>query len=142
MLVLVLYRSLPACFSSECKTSSFRLVGTMPFWPSASERSADVRGSVECGAGMMRRRFVGADVLGKVCLLLPTDVNVTDLCCSDFVVAAACGNCNSVVEVPYSGFDRMSLWGLVCFVACLISGIPGFTAGRGFNPAGGAPGGG
>ncbi|KZV24518.1 putative ribosome-binding factor A, chloroplastic [Dorcoceras hygrometricum] len=67
---------------NECKTSSFRLVGTTPFWPSASERSADVRGSVECGAGLMRCRFVGADVLGKVCLLLPIDVNAIQRSCS------------------------------------------------------------
>ncbi|KZV39119.1 CDP-diacylglycerol--inositol 3-phosphatidyltransferase 1 [Dorcoceras hygrometricum] len=40
------------------------------------------------------------------------------------------------------GFDPMSLWGLVVFLAVLFSGNPGFTAGRGFNPAGGAPGGG
>ncbi|KZV22050.1 u-box domain/leucine-rich repeat protein [Dorcoceras hygrometricum] len=44
---------------------------------------------------------------------------------------------------PYWGLTPMSLWGLACFVClCLFSGIPGFTAGRGFNPAGGAPGGG
>ncbi|KZV15830.1 hypothetical protein F511_07777 [Dorcoceras hygrometricum] len=35
----------------------------------------------------------------------------------------------------------MSLWGLVCFFVMLFSGNPGSTAGRGFNPAGGAPGG-
>ncbi|KZV48795.1 hypothetical protein F511_09216 [Dorcoceras hygrometricum] len=40
------------------------------------------------------------------------------------------------------GFDPMSLWGLVCFFVMLFSGNPGSTAGRGFNPAGGAPGGG
>ncbi|KZV52376.1 hypothetical protein F511_32599 [Dorcoceras hygrometricum] len=43
---------------------------------------------------------------------------------------------------PYWGLTPMSLWGLVCFVClCLISGIPGFTAAHGFNPAGGVPGG-
>ncbi|KZV43307.1 phosphoenolpyruvate carboxykinase [Dorcoceras hygrometricum] len=40
------------------------------------------------------------------------------------------------------GFDPMSLWGLVVFLVVLFSGKPGFTAGRGFSPAGGAPGGG
>ncbi|KZV25787.1 hypothetical protein F511_40595 [Dorcoceras hygrometricum] len=35
----------------------------------------------------------------------------------------------------------MSLRGLVCFFVALFSGNPGSTAGRGFNPAGGAPGG-
>ncbi|KZV53934.1 Pentatricopeptide repeat-containing protein [Dorcoceras hygrometricum] len=40
------------------------------------------------------------------------------------------------------GFDPMSLQGLVCFFVALFSGNPGSTAGRGFNPAGGAPGGG
>ncbi|KZV36985.1 hypothetical protein F511_20960 [Dorcoceras hygrometricum] len=40
------------------------------------------------------------------------------------------------------GFDPMSLRGLVCFFVVLFSGNPGSTAGRGFNPAGGAPGGG
>ncbi|KZV18928.1 hypothetical protein F511_17834 [Dorcoceras hygrometricum] len=38
--------------------------------------------------------------------------------------------------------DPMSLRGLVCFFVVLFSGNPGSTAGRGFNPAGGAPGGG
>ncbi|KZV39207.1 hypothetical protein F511_29573 [Dorcoceras hygrometricum] len=38
-------------------------------------------------------------------------------------------------------FDLMSLWGLVRFLVCVVSENPGFTAGRGFNPAGGAPGG-
>ncbi|KZV18829.1 hypothetical protein F511_09652 [Dorcoceras hygrometricum] len=37
------------------------------------------------------------------------------------------------------GFDPMSLWGLVVFLVVLFSGNPGFTAGRGFNPAGGVP---
>ncbi|KZV16761.1 hypothetical protein F511_40801 [Dorcoceras hygrometricum] len=36
------------------------------------------------------------------------------------------------------GFDPMSLWGLVVFLVVLFSGNPGFTAGRGFSPAGGA----
>ncbi|KZV48727.1 hypothetical protein F511_25670 [Dorcoceras hygrometricum] len=40
------------------------------------------------------------------------------------------------------GFDPMSLRGLVCFFVVLFPGNPGSTAGRGFNPAGGAPGGG
>ncbi|KZV20986.1 hypothetical protein F511_38191 [Dorcoceras hygrometricum] len=39
------------------------------------------------------------------------------------------------------GFDPMSLWGLVVLLPMLFSGNPGFTAGRGFNPAGDAPGG-
>ncbi|KZV38932.1 receptor-like protein 12 [Dorcoceras hygrometricum] len=39
-------------------------------------------------------------------------------------------------------FNPMSLRGLVCFFVALFSGNPGSTAGRGFNPAGGAPGGG
>ncbi|KZV49489.1 Region-like protein isoform 1 [Dorcoceras hygrometricum] len=38
------------------------------------------------------------------------------------------------------GFDPMSLWGLVCF-PCLLC-CPGYSAGRGASPAGGAPGGG
>ncbi|KZV29285.1 hypothetical protein F511_25050 [Dorcoceras hygrometricum] len=37
------------------------------------------------------------------------------------------------------GFDPMSLWGLVVSLFVLFSGNPGFTGGRGFNPAGGAP---
>ncbi|KZV31331.1 hypothetical protein F511_15159 [Dorcoceras hygrometricum] len=40
------------------------------------------------------------------------------------------------------GFDPMSLWVLVVSLDVLFSGNPGFTAGRGFSPAGGAPGGG
>ncbi|KZV25497.1 magnesium chelatase subunit H [Dorcoceras hygrometricum] len=40
------------------------------------------------------------------------------------------------------GFDHMSLWGLVVLFYVLFSGNLGFTAGRGFNPAGGVPGGG
>ncbi|KZV56631.1 myosin-11-like [Dorcoceras hygrometricum] len=39
-------------------------------------------------------------------------------------------------------FDPMSLWGLVVLLLVLFSGNPGFTSGRGFHPAGGAPGGG
>ncbi|KZV51441.1 hypothetical protein F511_35286 [Dorcoceras hygrometricum] len=39
------------------------------------------------------------------------------------------------------GFDPMSLWGLVVFLVVLFSGNPGYTAGRGFSPAGGAQGG-
>ncbi|KZV52881.1 hypothetical protein F511_15030 [Dorcoceras hygrometricum] len=47
----------------------------------------------------------------------------------------------SLVLLSVLGFDPMSLWGLVCFFVALFSGNPGSTAGRGFNPAGGAPGG-
>ncbi|KZV36691.1 hypothetical protein F511_14794 [Dorcoceras hygrometricum] len=43
---------------------------------------------------------------------------VTDLCCSDLIVAAMCGNYSSE------------------------AGFPGFAAGRGYDPAGGALGGG
>ncbi|KZV18104.1 hypothetical protein F511_19125 [Dorcoceras hygrometricum] len=43
---------------------------------------------------------------------------VIDLCCSDLIVAAVCGNYSSE------------------------AGFPGFAAGRGYDPAGGAPGGG
>ncbi|KZV43964.1 hypothetical protein F511_29045 [Dorcoceras hygrometricum] len=50
---------------------------------------------------------------------------------------------NSVVLLlSVLGFNPMSLRGLVCFFVALFSGNPGPTAGRGFNPAGGAPGGG
>ncbi|KZV17333.1 hypothetical protein F511_22375 [Dorcoceras hygrometricum] len=45
-------------------------------------------------------------------------VRVTDLCCSDFVVAAVCGNYSSE------------------------AGFPSSAAVRGYDPAGGAPGGG
>ncbi|KZV30192.1 putative histone-arginine methyltransferase 1.3-like [Dorcoceras hygrometricum] len=38
-----------------------------------------------------------------------------------------------------TGVDPMSLRGLVCFFVVLFPGNPGSTAGRGFNPAGGAP---
>ncbi|KZV40804.1 hypothetical protein F511_16536 [Dorcoceras hygrometricum] len=47
-----------------------------------------------------------------------------------------------VLLLSVLGFDPMSLRGLVCFFVILFSGNPGSTAGRGFNPAGGAPGGG
>ncbi|KZV43958.1 hypothetical protein F511_22609 [Dorcoceras hygrometricum] len=47
-----------------------------------------------------------------------------------------------VLLLSVLGFDPMSLRGLVCFFVALFSGNPGSTAGRGFNPAGGAPGGG
>ncbi|KZV52236.1 hypothetical protein F511_39965 [Dorcoceras hygrometricum] len=40
----------------------------------------------------------------------------------------------------YWGLTPRSL-GAVVWFSCLFSGIPGFTAGRGFNPTGGAPGG-
>ncbi|KZV18752.1 hypothetical protein F511_37732 [Dorcoceras hygrometricum] len=43
---------------------------------------------------------------------------VTDLCCSDLIVAAVCGDYSSE------------------------AGFPGYAAGRGYDPAGGAPGGG
>ncbi|KZV26711.1 hypothetical protein F511_29818 [Dorcoceras hygrometricum] len=46
-----------------------------------------------------------------------------------------------VLLLSVLGFDPMSLRGLVCFFVALFSGNPGSTAGRGFNPAGGAPGG-
>ncbi|KZV14630.1 hypothetical protein F511_42239 [Dorcoceras hygrometricum] len=45
-----------------------------------------------------------------------------------------------VLLLSVLGFDPMSLRGLVCFFVVLFSGNPGSTAGRGFNPAGGAPG--
>ncbi|KZV54248.1 hypothetical protein F511_19273 [Dorcoceras hygrometricum] len=41
---------------------------------------------------------------------------VADLCCLDVIVAAVCGDCSSG------------------------AGFPGFAAGRGYDPAGGAPG--
>ncbi|KZV52757.1 hypothetical protein F511_42850 [Dorcoceras hygrometricum] len=47
-----------------------------------------------------------------------------------------------VLLLSVLGFDPMSLQGLVCFFVALFSENPGSTAGRGFNPAGGAPGGG
>ncbi|KZV22386.1 hypothetical protein F511_18533 [Dorcoceras hygrometricum] len=47
-----------------------------------------------------------------------------------------------VLLLSVLGFDPMSLRGLVCSFVALFSGNPGSTAGRGFNPAGGAPGGG
>ncbi|KZV46682.1 hypothetical protein F511_06794 [Dorcoceras hygrometricum] len=47
-----------------------------------------------------------------------------------------------VLLLSVLGFNPMSLRGLVCFFVALFSGNPGSTAGRGFNPAGGAPGGG
>ncbi|KZV19140.1 hypothetical protein F511_41507 [Dorcoceras hygrometricum] len=40
------------------------------------------------------------------------------------------------------GFDPMSSWAWFVSLFVLFSGNPGFTAGCGFNPAGGAPGGG
>ncbi|KZV22882.1 ABC transporter C family member 3-like [Dorcoceras hygrometricum] len=43
---------------------------------------------------------------------------------------------------PYWGLTPRSLWGCcVCFPVCS-SGFPGFAAGRDYDPAGGAPGGG
>ncbi|KZV30241.1 ABC transporter D family member 1-like [Dorcoceras hygrometricum] len=42
---------------------------------------------------------------------------------------------------PYWGLTTRSLWGRVLLPAGC-TGFPGFTAGRGFDPAGGAPGGG
>ncbi|KZV39305.1 myosin-9 [Dorcoceras hygrometricum] len=110
-------------------------------------------------------------------------LRVTDLCCSDLVVAAVCGNYSSeagellhcirmiipisaVVAVlccysvflpgcederqyftlislllsPYWGLNLRSLWGCcVCLPVCC-SGFPGYSAGRVFDPAGGAPG--
>ncbi|KZV15619.1 hypothetical protein F511_38623 [Dorcoceras hygrometricum] len=47
-----------------------------------------------------------------------------------------------VLLLSVLGFDPMSLRGLVCFFVALFSGNLCSTAGRGFNPAGGAPGGG
>ncbi|KZV41245.1 hypothetical protein F511_28660 [Dorcoceras hygrometricum] len=47
-----------------------------------------------------------------------------------------------VLLLSVLGFDPMSLRGLVCFFVALFSENPGSTAGRGFNPVGGAPGGG
>ncbi|KZV25434.1 isoflavone 2'-hydroxylase-like [Dorcoceras hygrometricum] len=38
--------------------------------------------SVECGAGVMRRRIAGADVLGEVCLASSTDVNAGQPSCN------------------------------------------------------------
>ncbi|KZV38949.1 hypothetical protein F511_41343 [Dorcoceras hygrometricum] len=38
-----------------------------------------------------------------------------------------------------TGFDPMSLWGWYCFLY-VFSGYHGFSAGRGVDPAGGAPG--
>ncbi|KZV16425.1 hypothetical protein F511_34935 [Dorcoceras hygrometricum] len=51
-------------------------------------------------------------------------------------------SCTQSKLLSVLGFDPMSLWGLVVFLVVLFSGNLGFTAGRGFNPAGGAPGGG
>ncbi|KZV29938.1 hypothetical protein F511_22829 [Dorcoceras hygrometricum] len=43
---------------------------------------------------------------------------------------------------PYWGLTLRSIWGCcVCLPVCC-SGFPGYSAGRGFDPAGGAPGGG
>ncbi|KZV36676.1 hypothetical protein F511_33497 [Dorcoceras hygrometricum] len=42
---------------------------------------------------------------------------------------------------PYWGLTPRSLWGWYLLPVCF-SGFPGFSAGRGFDPAGGAPGGG
>ncbi|KZV18783.1 hypothetical protein F511_37493 [Dorcoceras hygrometricum] len=89
---------------------------------------------------------------------------VTDLCCSEFVVAAVCGNCSLeagevrmlslyyswnwhgyyvfAVCSPYWGLTPRSLWGCCFCLPVCCSGFPGFAAGRGYDPAGGAPGGG
>ncbi|KZV16788.1 hypothetical protein F511_15424 [Dorcoceras hygrometricum] len=57
--------------------------------------------------------------------------------------ALNCGNyCAEYKLLSVLGFDPMSLWGLVCLRVCVFAGYPGNTSGRGFNPAGGAPGGG
>ncbi|KZV52777.1 hypothetical protein F511_38593 [Dorcoceras hygrometricum] len=111
------------------------------------------------------------------CCERPTVVSdqllVTDLCCSDFVVAAACGNCSSGAGEPClfvalfsyqilraSGNTALlyPCWYLLATMRRVVnyhsswfwqqhvelfdaSGIPGFTVGRGFNPAGGSRGG-
>ncbi|KZV36005.1 hypothetical protein F511_14522 [Dorcoceras hygrometricum] len=62
--------------------------------------------------------LICADIDLLVDLRAKVIAEVTDLCCSDFVVAAVCGNCSSD------------------------AGFPGFADVRGYDPAGGAPGGG
>ncbi|KZV53080.1 hypothetical protein F511_15827 [Dorcoceras hygrometricum] len=91
---------------------------------------------------------------------------VTDLCCSDLIVAAVCGNYSSEAGEPCfvvalfsyqdartSGNTALSspCWSvnphassgyLPQFIGWAIAGFPGFAAGRGYDPTGGAPGGG
>ncbi|KZV38923.1 hypothetical protein F511_14193 [Dorcoceras hygrometricum] len=68
-------------------------------------------------------------------------------CCCQLVSTRSLGSLVVVVVLRIKllsvlGFDPMSLWGLVVLLSVLFSGNPGFTAGHGFHPAGGAPGGG
>ncbi|KZV19135.1 hypothetical protein F511_39658 [Dorcoceras hygrometricum] len=84
---------------------------------------------------------------------------VTDLCCSDLIVAVVCGNCSSEVKLSHCIRKIIFISAVVAVLCCcsvflpgcegdviphshLPAGFQGYTAGRGFDPAGGAPGGG
>ncbi|KZV35476.1 seed linoleate 9S-lipoxygenase-3 [Dorcoceras hygrometricum] len=62
------------------------------------------------------------------------------LCMFAVVVAVLHMSYASCCLLSVLGFDPMSLWDLVVLLPVLFSGNPGFAPGRGFNPAGGAPG--
>ncbi|KZV37030.1 hypothetical protein F511_11976 [Dorcoceras hygrometricum] len=70
------------------------------------------------------------------------EYRVTDQFCSDLIVAAVCGNYSSEagVDVRASGNTALSspCWSVSPHA---LSGFPGYSAGHGFDPAGGAPGG-
>ncbi|KZV30297.1 elongator complex protein 1 [Dorcoceras hygrometricum] len=122
-------------------------------------------GQHPCSARRKRRRLAGAKEPVDAHIRFP-DVNAGQLFCSLKLDARASGD--SALSFPLCaewlattvhrlgvdasgkggrvgllsvlGFDPMSLWGLVVYLVVLFSGNPGFTAGRGFNPAGGASG--
>ncbi|KZV16843.1 hypothetical protein F511_38097 [Dorcoceras hygrometricum] len=57
----------------------------------------------------------------------------------DFVVVIVA---QKIKLLSVLGFDRMSLWGWCLFACVCCPGFPGYSAGRGVDPAGGVPGGG
>ncbi|KZV58308.1 hypothetical protein F511_01159 [Dorcoceras hygrometricum] len=48
----------------------------------------------------------------------------------------------TLISLLGSGFDPVSLWGWCLFASVYCSGFPGYSAGCGVDPAGGASGGG
>ncbi|KZV30258.1 protein FAR-RED IMPAIRED RESPONSE 1-like [Dorcoceras hygrometricum] len=95
--------------------------------------------------GAKRQRF---DKLSRRRLDVATGTSCEDLfaCVCRLVVQlradvnAGQRSCSLRLLLSVLGFDPMSLWGLVCF-PCLLC-CPGYSAGRGASPSGGAPGGG
>ncbi|KZV30353.1 hypothetical protein F511_25723 [Dorcoceras hygrometricum] len=67
---------------------------------------------------------------------------MTDLCCSDLIVAAVCGNYSSEAGEVTDLCCSDLVVAAVCGNYSSEAGFSGFAAGRGYDPTGGTPGGG